>query len=99
LIDRNRQYLVGAAAPPKLREAVLERLREHGEIERVTFLHLEFTGPRRLYLVAAVDLAGDEREELVARRLRRIEHDLQSDPELDVVILPLSLPEDPSLTA
>jgi cation diffusion facilitator family transporter len=97
LIDRNRQYLVGAAAPPKLREAVLMRLQEHPEIERVTFLHLEFTGPRRLYLVAAVDLAGDEREELVARRLRRIEHDLQSDPELDVVILTLSLPEDPSL--
>jgi hypothetical protein len=88
---------VGASAPPRLREAVLGRLQQHPEIERVTSLHLEFTGPRRLYLVAAVDLAGDEREELVARRLRRIEEDLQSDEELDVVMLTLSLPEDETL--
>jgi cation diffusion facilitator family transporter len=98
LIDRNRQYLVGASAPPRLREAVLQRLAVHPEIERITYLHLEFTGPRRLFLVAAVDLTGDEREELVARRLRRIEDELQQDEELDVAVLTLSTPEDQSLT-
>jgi cation diffusion facilitator family transporter len=98
LIDRNRQYLVGAAAPPLLRAEVLHRLAAHPQIERVTYLHLEFTGPRRLYLVAAVDLTGHDAEELVARRLRRIENDLQKVEELDVVVLTLSLPEDPELT-
>jgi cation diffusion facilitator family transporter len=99
LIDRNRQYLVGTSAPPLLRAAVLQRLLDHPEVDRVTALHLEFTGPRTLFVVAAVDLAGDQREASVARRLRRIEQDLQSDPELDAVILTLSVPEDPSLLA
>lgn len=99
LIDRNRQYLVGAAAPPRLRAAVLQRMIAHPQIERVTYLHLEFTGPRRLYLVAAVDLTGHDPEETVARRLRRVENDLQEDEELDVVVLTLSLPEDEELIA
>lgn len=98
LIDRNRQYLVGAAAPPRLRAEVLRRLGAHPQIERVTYLHLEFTGPRRLYLVAAIDLTGHDPEETVARRLRKISDDLEVDEELDVVMLTLSLPEDPELT-
>ncbi len=41
------------------------RLGAHPQIERVTYLHLEFTGPRRLYLVAAIDLTGHDAEEVV----------------------------------
>jgi hypothetical protein len=38
---------------------VLRHLLEHPDIDRITYLHLECVGPERLYLVAAVDMAGD----------------------------------------
>ena len=37
---------------------------------QLTYLHLEFVGPRKLYVVAAVDILGDLREHDVAVALR-----------------------------
>src|SRR6185312_10025668 len=77
LIDRNRHFLVGASSTPGIRTRVGQDLLKHAEIARVTYLHLEYIGPGRLFLVAEVDLVGDDAEDEVARQLRRIERELE----------------------
>jgi cation diffusion facilitator family transporter len=59
LMGRNMQYLLGEGDSADLRAAVLGRMLEHPDIDRVTYLHLEYVGPQRLFVVAAVDLTGD----------------------------------------
>lgn len=98
LIGRNRQFLIGASAPPPVRARVIQALLSHSEIERVTYLHLEFIGVGRLFLVAAVDLTGNDREEDVARRLRRLDEELEQDEVISRVVLTLSVPDDPAIT-
>lgn len=98
LIGRNRRYLIGAAPAPVIRERVIKALVEHSEIERVTFLHLEFVGVGKLFLVAAVDLTGNDREEQIAERLRRLEQQLEEDEVLFTVVLTLSVHDEPSIT-
>jgi cation diffusion facilitator family transporter len=97
LIDRNRRFLVGQDTPPDIEQAVVDRLLQHPDVARVTYLHLEFVGPERVYLVAAVDISGNEAESRVAEALRRIEHDVELDPHILEVVLTLSSPEDKSL--
>lgn len=98
LIGRNRRYLIGAAPPPGVRARVIRALMEHTEIERVTFLHLEFVGVGRLFLVAAVDLTGNDPEERIAERLRRLEQELETDDVLSTVVLTLSVTDEPTIT-
>ncbi|KAB1652494.1 cation diffusion facilitator family transporter [Pseudoclavibacter chungangensis] len=98
LIARNRDFLVGEAASPRARTAALHHLLDHPEVDRVTYLHLEFVGPDRLFLVAAVDLVGDAPERRVAEELRRIEDELASDPTIARVVLTLSTADEPSIT-
>ena len=69
LIQKNRRFLVGVSVDPSIRAAALQTLLEHPQITSVSFLHIEYVGPSRVYYVAAVDLAGDEAEHTVARRL------------------------------
>ena len=71
---------------------------EHPEIERLTYLHLEYVGPQRLFVVAAVDLIGDDREPHLAVRLRKVETDIEKHPLIEDAVLTLSLPDVPSLT-
>ena len=68
-------------------------------MERVTYLHLEFVGPQRLFVVAAVDLTGDDREPDLAVRLRTVETDIEQHDVIEDAVLTLSLPSDASLTA
>ncbi|MCU1634365.1 MAG: zinc transporter 9 [Micrococcaceae bacterium] len=98
LIDRNRRFLVGQAVSPALLESVAARLSAHRSIERVTYLHLEYVGPERLYLVAAVDLVGDRREHDVAVALRAVEHDIEDHERIEEAVLTLSMPDEPTLT-
>jgi cation diffusion facilitator family transporter len=98
LIGRNRQFLIGASPPPEIRARVIDALLSHSEIERITYLHLEFIGVGRLFLVAAVDLTGNDREEDVARRLRRLDDELEQDDVISRVVLTLSLKDDPAIT-
>ncbi len=97
LIDRNRRFLVGEAALPATREAALQALLGMPEIERVTYLRLEFVGPRSLYLVASVDLHGDEPETSVARRLDALERRVTALPIVAGAVFTVSTPEEPSL--
>ena len=67
LISRNRDFLVGQAVAPGVRDAAIRTLTSDPEVQRVTFLHLEFVGPGKVFLVASVDLTGDAPEAEVAQ--------------------------------
>jgi cation diffusion facilitator family transporter len=97
LIGQNRRYLIGEQVRPDVRNTVLVRLMAAPDIERVTYLHLEFVGPERIFMVAAVDLTGDLAEHDVASRLRRLERALEDQPAIVEAVLTLSTAEEPSL--
>lgn len=98
LIQRNRRFLVGQAISSDMRKAVLKELQSHADIERITYLHVEFVGPSRVYLVAAVDLTGDDREHDVAIRLRRVEAELEEFGVVEEAVLTLSTADEPQIT-
>ena len=97
LIRRNMDYLLGEAPTPAIRARVIAGLLEHPQVERVTYLHLEFVGPQRVFVVAAVDLIGDDTEAHLAVRLRAVEHDLEQHEVIEDAVLTLSQPGEPSL--
>jgi len=97
LINRNRQFLVGEEADPRIRAAALRALLELPEIERVTYLRLEIVGPRRLYVIGDVDLVADDTESHVAVRLRALEARISASPTVAGAVLSLSAPDEPSL--
>ena len=97
LIRRNIAFLIGAAAAPALRARVGTALLGLHQIERVTYLHIEYVGPNRLFIVAEIDLAGDAREHDVARRLREVEQRIESHEAVETVVLSLSVNDEPSL--
>jgi cation diffusion facilitator family transporter len=98
LIDRNRQFLVGEEADPRIRAAVLRALLDQPEVARVTYLRLEFVGPRVVSVIGDVDLTGDETETHVAVRLRTLEAKISASPAVSGTVLSLSAPDEPSLT-
>ncbi|MGV2985376.1 cation diffusion facilitator family transporter [Microbacterium sp. AGC85] len=97
LIGRNLAFIVGTSASPELRSRVGTALLAAPAIERVTYLHIEYVGPNRLFIVAEIDLAGDEREHDVARRLRDVERQIEAHPVVETVVLSLSVEDEPSL--
>ena len=98
LIDRNRRFLVGQGVTPDIERSVARRVMEHRDVARLTYLHLEFVGPRKLYLVAAVDLQGDHPEHEVAVTLRRIERDLEDHETVEEAVLTLATPDESALS-
>ena len=97
LIDRNRAFLLGEEADPRIRSAVLRALLQEPEVDRVTYLRLEFVGPRTVSVTGDVDLTGDDRETNVAVRLRALEAKVASSPAVAGTVLSLSAPDEPSL--
>ena len=97
LIDQNRRFLVGQEPDPAVRRAVIAALTADPDVERVTYLRLEFVGPRLLTVVGDVDLAGDAREADVAVRLRALEAHLDSSPAVAGTVLSLSAPDEPTI--
>jgi divalent metal cation (Fe/Co/Zn/Cd) transporter len=98
LIQRNRRFLLGQSLSPELRSTILSELLQHPEIERITYLYVEFVGPSRVFLVAAVDMAGDRRESDLAGRLRKIEAELEEREVVEEAVLTLATTDEPSLT-
>ncbi|WP_429389966.1 cation diffusion facilitator family transporter [Paenarthrobacter sp. TE4293] len=98
LIDRNRRFLVGQGVTPDIERSMARRLLEHRDIARLTYLHLEYVGPRRLYVVAAVDLQGDHPEHEVAVVLRRIESELEDHDTVEEAVLTLATADETALS-
>jgi cation diffusion facilitator family transporter len=97
LIDRNREFLLGEEADPRIRSAVIRALLQEPEVARVTYLRLEFVGPRTVSVIGNVDLTGDEAESHVAVRLRALEAKIAASPVVAGAVLSLSAPDEPSL--
>ena len=97
LISRNRRFLTGQEADPRLRAAAIERIKALPEVQRVAYVRLEFVGPRQVLLVTSVDLAGEAPETRVAYTLRALERRLEEDPKITEAVVTLATPEDPSL--
>ncbi len=97
LIDRNRRFLVGQIADPRLNDAAIRALLELPEVDRVTELRLEFVGARQVYLTGAVDLRGNLVEDDAAHVLASLERRLAQTPAVVGATLSLSVPEDAAL--
>jgi cation diffusion facilitator family transporter len=98
LINRNRQFLVGEEADPRIRRAVLQALLALPQVQRVTYLRLEVVGPRMISVIGDVDLTGDDTESNVAVKLRSLEALITASPAVAGTVLSLSAPDEPSLT-
>jgi len=99
LIQRNQDFLVGEAVPESLWNETLARLLGHPEVDRVTYLHVEYVGPMRFFVVAAVDLVGDAEESSVAVRLRALEAEIERHEPIADAVLTLATPDEPALSA
>jgi cation diffusion facilitator family transporter len=97
LINRNRRFLTGQETDAGTRDAVIEELKDMPEVARVTYLRLEFIGPRQVLLVASVDLAGEQPETKVAYMLRDLEGRLEKNPNVKDAVLTLATPDEPSV--
>ena len=97
LINRNRRYLVGEEADPRVRAAAIQALTDMPEVARVMYLRLEVVGPRMVSVIGDVDLTGDDTESHVAVRLRALEARISESPAVVGAVLSLSAPDEPSL--
>ena len=98
LLDRSQPTLPGREeVRPEVRQDVLRKLLDRPDIDRITYLHLEFVGPSRLYLVASVDMAGDDVEHSLAVRLRQLERELEEHENIEEAVLTLATPDERSL--
>src|SRR6266581_4304167 len=97
LINRNRRFLVGQEVDARVRAATLQALLDAPEVDRVTYLRLEFVGPRMVSVVGDVDLAGDDTESHLAVRLRSLEARISASPAVAGTVLSLSAPDEPTL--
>ena len=97
LINQNRRFITGQESDPRLRALTIERLKELPGVDRVVYLRLEVIGPRQTYLVASVDLEGEQPESRVAQRLRELEAELEREPYVREAILTLATKDEPSL--
>jgi cation diffusion facilitator family transporter len=99
LIQLNRRFLIGQSPSPRVVAAVLQLLVDHDEIASVSYLHLEYVGPARVYVVAAVDLTGDAPEHEIAARLITVGRAIEQDEHVVEAILTLSAPGSAPLPA
>jgi divalent metal cation (Fe/Co/Zn/Cd) transporter len=97
LINQNRRFITGQESDPELRKATIDRLKRLPGVERVAYLRLEFVGPRQTYLVASVDLDGEQPESEVAHRLRELEAELEEESYVREAILTLATKDEPAL--
>ncbi|MHA0289074.1 cation diffusion facilitator family transporter [Mycobacterium sp. C3-094] len=94
LIDRNRRFLVGESASPRVRQAVIAQIERMPEVASVRFLRLMFVGPKQLFLVASVDIEGDAAESRIAETLRDLENRLQAEPTIVDAVLTIAEPDE-----
>jgi cation diffusion facilitator family transporter len=94
LVDRNRRFIAGESGSQELHDAIVARIQELPDVAEVRFARLTFVGPNRLYLVASVDLEGDPPEPHIARTLRSLEAQLESDGNIVDAVLTIAEPDE-----
>ena len=72
--------------------AAVKHLAEQPDVAKVRFMRLEYIGPKQIFLVASVDLVGDDAESDVAHRLRRLEREMENNPYVADAVLTVSEP-------
>lgn len=92
LLARNMAFLVGQVADERYTVAILTWLLARPEVQDVTYLHLEYVGPQKIFVVGAVDLAGNNPENQAAVQLESLEKALESDPAVARAVLSLAAP-------
>lgn len=92
LISRNRDFLVGHKVSDELHCYVLKKLLAKSDIDSVSYLHLEWVGPQKIFMVAAVDITGNQAEQHLAQKFEDIENEFRADPLFQESILTLSVP-------
>ncbi len=92
LISRNRDFLVGYRVSDTIHNYVLTELLAHPDIDSVSYLHLEWVGPKKIFMVAAVDIAGNQREHSLAHKFEAIENKFRANALFQEAILTLSVP-------
>jgi len=97
LMRRNMAYLLGQGLPRAMHQEVLRTLLAHPQIDRITYLHAEFVGPSKLFVVAAVDLIGDDTEAHLAVRFREVEAQIERSELIEDAILTPAPPDEPAL--
>ena len=97
--DRLRAIVVAKLLRPDLvaDERALAALA--AEAALLEFLHLEFVGPGRVFLVAAVDLTGDDSETKAAARLADLGRRVEERELVERAMITLSRPDAPALTS
>lgn len=94
LIDRNRRFLTGEPGSRALWNAVVQRIEQLPEVASVRFVRIEFVGPKQILLVASVDLVGDSVESSIARTLRRLESELETNKAVVDAVLTVADPDE-----
>jgi cation diffusion facilitator family transporter len=97
LINQNRRYLTGMESNERLRTAAIDKVKSMPQVDKVSYLRLEYVGPRQVLLMTRVDFAGDDPEPDVARSLRKLEKALEEDPNIAEAVITLSTPDEPGL--
>ena len=92
LIGRNREFLIGQVVSPRVRQRALDALLAIPDVDAVTWLHLEYVGADRIFLIASVDLVGTLSEPELAVRHQAIEDQLRAHPMIEWAILTLPRP-------
>ena len=92
LINRNRDFLVGYKVSETMHDYILTELLNHPDIDSVSYLHLEWVGPKKIFMVAAVDIAGNQKEQQIAQKFEDIENQFRAKPLFQEAIITLSVP-------
>ncbi|WP_052462471.1 cation diffusion facilitator family transporter [Nigerium massiliense] len=98
LLSRNMAFIVGQVVDPAINRAALTWLVERPEVLHVTYLHLEYVGPQKVFLIGSVDLAGDDPESQAARELEALEDGLEQHPLIAKALLSLAEPGEAPLS-
>ncbi|WP_201535664.1 cation diffusion facilitator family transporter [Psychrobacter ciconiae] len=98
LISRNRDFLVGHKVSDEMHCYVLKELLAKPDIDSVSYLHLEWVGPQKIFMVAAVDIIGNQQEQHLAQKFEEIENEFRANPLFQESILTLSVPNAKILT-
>lgn len=93
LISRNRDFLVGHRVSDRMHHYVLGELLNHPDIDSVSYLHLEWVGPKKIFMVAAVDIDGNQQEQRIAQKIEDIENLFRDNLIFQEAILTLSVPD------